>query len=228
MYTLLNRYYSLKRVEFLNCMQDAYSDSIARSFTDDPIWKNCWETCSRIYEENFKNTKIEDSIKGSSFVETIRDQEENLNFSKRVIDEMIRSAEKELQDHRVDLERAKSQNKTYGTLLVQTICTDWQLNDLIGKLETTIRKAEREKDYKRVQEQRAILESYKKELEKAQGIESECNNGSANTKAMVTNIERRIEELNNIINRLRKVKDIIVKLVEKTIEFEILHDKYMA
>ena len=102
------------------------------------------------------------------------------------------------------------------------------LEKSIGELEAKIQQAREEGNNKDVQEKEAALKEKQEELEKIKGENDKDTDLALKCRDEEGKIRKRIEILDNQIRNFNKATNSIIKLIEKTMEFENLFEMYMT
>ena len=102
------------------------------------------------------------------------------------------------------------------------------LENSIGELKAKIQQAREEGNDKDVQEKEAALEERQKELEKIKSENNKYADFAIKCKDEEGKIKKQIEILDNEIRNFNTATNSILKLIEKTMEFENLFEMYMA
>ena len=102
------------------------------------------------------------------------------------------------------------------------------LEKSIGELKAKIQQAREEGNDKDVQEKEAALKEKQEELEKIKSENNKYADFAIKCKDEEGKIKKQIEILDNEIRNFNTATNSILKLIEKTMEFENLFEMYMA
>ena len=228
MYEVLNQSYAKATEKLNNDIEIEYIGSYIYNFEEDTLWNtwrnNCIEVCRKI----LKNAKIEVSM-GKINISEIREHQETIlkDLRERAERERISfeiSKEKEFKT----FQEFATKKQEFITFMKENDSRSSDLKKSIGELEAKIQQSREQGNDKDVQEKEAALKEKQEELEKIKSENNKYADFAIKCKDEEGKIKKQIEILDNEIRNFNTATNSILKLIEKTMEFENLFEMYMA